>query len=405
MLSKEQVDQFSDILEEMGKTLDITESQHAAAVERYEFVGDWLAREDSPLAKYNPEILPQGSFMLGTMIRPENEEDDLDIDLVCRLEGKRAEWTQFNLKAAVGDRLKGNGIIEKLLVRPDGRRCWTLKYSEQSRFHMDILPSIVSNDYQTILAKSLAATSATNLSELAIRITDKEQPNYTTSTIPEEWLVSNPFGYGIWFEQRATVGFQKAIRMSEAIQPVPVYRAEKLPLQRVVQILKRHRDMMFNGDDNKPVSIIITTLAARAYRQESSIIEALVNVSRQMALEIEERFDPKSKRNIKWIGNPVNPEENFADKWVDEPEKEAKFYRWMQQLGRDLDLTLQQRGVHAIQESMGRPYGKRIVAKAFSNYGDKVRRLRESGALKVTKGTATLGTAGSTVKTHTFHGR
>jgi hypothetical protein len=35
----------------------------------------------------------------------------------------------------------------------------------------------------------------------------------------------------------------------------------KTPLQQAVQILKRHRDMMFADDpEHKPISVIITTL-------------------------------------------------------------------------------------------------------------------------------------------------
>ena len=59
---------------------------------------------------------------------------------------------------------------------------------------------------------------------------------------------------------------------------MPAYKEKKSPLQRVVQILKRHRDLMFNGDESKPISIIITTLAARAYNKETDVLDALVNV-------------------------------------------------------------------------------------------------------------------------------
>ena len=104
MLTKEQIQQFSDILEELGKTLDISETQYEAAVKSYEAVGNWLAKEDSTLAPYSPEILPQGSFMLGTMVKPINDKDDLDIDLVCQLKGKNPNWTQRDLKHKVGDR-------------------------------------------------------------------------------------------------------------------------------------------------------------------------------------------------------------------------------------------------------------------------------------------------------------
>jgi trans-aconitate methyltransferase len=46
MLTNDQKQQFSDILEELGKTLDISETQYEAAVKSYEAVGTWLAKED-----------------------------------------------------------------------------------------------------------------------------------------------------------------------------------------------------------------------------------------------------------------------------------------------------------------------------------------------------------------------
>jgi hypothetical protein len=61
--------QFHEILEELGKNLDISETQHNAVAKSYEAVGLHLAKHNSPLGKYDPEILPQGSFMLGTVLQ------------------------------------------------------------------------------------------------------------------------------------------------------------------------------------------------------------------------------------------------------------------------------------------------------------------------------------------------
>jgi len=405
ILTTEQRKQFSEILEELGKTLDISKEQHDAAVRSYEYVAGWLAAEDSPLYRYKPEIIPQGSFMLGTMTKPIHEDDELDIDLVCRLEGKRPEWTQFDVKRIVGERLASNGILKKLLKIPDGRRCWTLQYAESAKFHLDVLPSIVSSGYRIILEKALSAAGTKDVDSLAIRITCKDETNYRTSTRPEEWPVSNPFGYGIWFEQKAAISFQKSVLMSEAVQAVPRYSKDRLPLQRAVQILKRHRDLIFNGDDDKPISIIITTLAARSYRQELSISDALTNIILQMPNEIEERYSAKHGRMIKWIANPVNDQENFADKWADTPKKQENFYKWLTQVQKDVLAAQGQRGLHAIQEAMKKPFGEREITKAFANYGDHLLKLREGGSLKMASVSGALGTIGSTIKNHNFHGR
>ena len=72
--------EFSQILGNIAKELEIPESYYEKAKGRYEAVGNWLGDEKSPLAKYSPKIYPQGSFLLGTAIRPINDSDEYDID-------------------------------------------------------------------------------------------------------------------------------------------------------------------------------------------------------------------------------------------------------------------------------------------------------------------------------------
>lgn len=406
MLTQEEKKQFSEILETLGETLDITETQYKAAVSSYGAVGEWLAKPESLLSPYKPIIRPQGSFMLGTMIKPICEDDDLDIDLVCELSGKNPQWTQHHLKQAVGNRLKANGTYKNMLVE-EGRRCWTLTYSDNANYHMDILPSLVCNGYNIVLEKAFSATTLDkDYESLAIRITDNKQNNYYSDTIAENWMKSNPFGYGRWFFNAADVfSLRKSIMLSETVSPVPKYNKDKLPLQRVVQILKRHRDMMFNGDKDKPISIIITTLASRAYNKETSIIDALMNVVSNMRNYIESRYDSSTGRIIKWISNPVNPEENFADKWVEHPQREKNFYKWLDQVGQDIQAIVQQRGLYNISESMKKTFGEKVVTKTFSAFGEKNLILRENGILKMATGTGILSTTGSVAAAaHNFHG-
>lgn len=290
-----------------------------------------------------------------------------------------------------------------MLRIPDGRRCWTLDYAETANYHMDILPSIIGEGY-FLLEKSMSASDA-SYDEIAIRITDKLRPDYIYETNPDLWLQCNPFGYAKWFFQRATLSLTKAFSLNEAVRPVPAYQKEKLPLQRVVQILKRHRDMMFNGDEHKPISIIITTLAARAYQKETDIIGALVSVASNMVHGIEERWDAAKGKPMKWIANPVNDQENFADKWVEKPQKEANFYRWIKQLQQDLNkLTMDAGGLHIIQENLQRALGRRDVERAFANYGDSLRTKREAGKAFVNTVSGALATGGTAIKNHNFFG-
>lgn len=392
MLSIEQRKQFSEILEELGKTLDITPAQHEASVKSYEFVAGWLADPTSPLSIYKPEINPHGSLLLGTATQPVQEDCELDVDLVCRLQGKQSNWTQADLKKIIGDRIKAHGTLKRLL-RPEGRRCWTLGHAESAKFHLDILPAIVSSGYATILEKAFSANSL-DVENLAIRITDNKLPNYWHDADISRWLKSNPFGYAIWFDMMARLDGYKVFSLRESIKPVPDYQPNKLPLQRIVQILKRHRDLLFNGDEHKPISIIITTLAARAYRKQTDIAQGLVEVIEEMEKYIEDRYDHTLGRTVKWIVNPVNPMENFADKWPGCKVKEENFYRWLKQVKADVNRTYAQKGMYNIQEAMVGAFGSREVAKAFSNLGEQARIIREGGGMSMAAGTGIISSIG-----------
>ncbi len=381
MLTLEQKEQFNEILESLGENLDITETQFNAAVTSYKSVGSWLSKDDSELARYNPIIKPQGSFILGTMIKPISDDDDLDIDLVCELSKKNASWTQFDLKKIVGDQLKANKKMDDLLDE-EGRRCWTLKYRQQSdnvneKYHMDILPAITMEGYNVILDEA-KTFSAKEVNKLSISITDKESENYYTSTIPENWHKSNPFGYAKWFFSKATLQqSRKMYSLNESVRPVPNFQKERFPLQRVVQILKRHRDIFYKDKSekerkSKPISIIITTLASRAYQGEKDILEALNKVINSMHNYIEDH-NPNTGENEKWIGNPINNLENFADKWKDFPERETHFYDWLDKVKKDIqDIKSQaDRGISFINESMNKPFGEKLIEKTFSNIKNK----------------------------------
>jgi hypothetical protein len=395
MLTREQEEQFQQIFEELGKSLDITEAQYNAAVKSYENVGNWLGREESPLAPYRPEISPQGSFLLGTSIRPVHEDDDFDVDLVLRLNGKPFHWTQQTLKQAVGQELREHGTFARML-KAEGRRCWTLQHAEDAHFHLDILPAISRAGFSQIKDKLMSVAEMEAAADLVFGITDRTTANYSTSTNSLEWPQSNPFGYAIWFEDRATVRLRELRSIMASIKPVPAYQSLKTPLQRIVQIWKRHRDIMFNGDEDKPISIILTTLAAQVYRKEMNILDGLVNGLNQFTDYVETRYDARRGRMVKWIANPVNPAENFADKWPEHPEREQKFYKWLAQAKKDIANVTEQRGMHRIQQGLSAPFGEKAVNRAFSAIGGQALLERESGGLRMAAGTGMLGAMGRT---------
>ena len=351
--------QFSQLLEHISDSLDISETRYKEAEERYQAIGKWLGKDDSSLAIYNPDIYPQGSFRFGTVVKPVSDEDEYDIDLVCQLDIPKSNITQQHLKKIIGDRLKANETYERMLDK-EGRRCWTLNYAEGAKFHMDILPAIPDN-FNWLLSLNVPMSIA----QYAICITDKEAWNKD-----QDWPRSNPKGYHEWFKDRMkTILLERkrmlAIKSHAEIEDIPDYRV-KTPLQRAIQILKRHRDIMFGDDPNdKPISIIITTLAAKAYNNEANLYDAIQSIIDGMPRHIEKRGETL------WIPNPVSPLENFADKWQEYPQREIKFRQWLQRVSEDLDEAMKKKDILLIGEALKPAVGERVINESLKQFAGK----------------------------------
>lgn len=348
---------YNKFLESLSDVLDITETQLEQAKKSYKAVGAWLSRESSPISKYNPIIYPQGSFRLGTVIKPIADEDNFDVDVVCLLENLPFGISQKELKQMVGDALKTNDDYKRMLRQTEGRRCWTLQYADDRKFHIDILPA-TKDDFEWLLEQRVDYDKARH----AIKITDKECATYETH-FDDNWSKSNPIGYGNWFKEQMLerLEIEKSIlatRKSQSIESIEDFEV-KTPLQRAVQILKRHRDFMFGSDQDRPISIIISTLAAKAYRNEPTLYDALFSLLENMPDHIE-----GGERN-RQICNPVNPKENFADKWKEHPIRESNFYDWIAKAKEDFIEIFNDNGFQKSVENLKGSFGERIVNEAL----------------------------------------
>lgn len=347
------------------ESLDIPDSAYEAAANRYHDLGNWLSdRSKAKSAQYKPHVFAQGSFRLGTVTKPWKRED-YDLDLACELqEGiTKAIWTQEALKELVGIDLEAYRVERGIKEGLDERhRCWRLNYEERLKFHMDMVPSIPqAEDTQRILQsrminKGSSEMLAQSVAKLAVAITDNRHSCYRS--ISEDWNISNPEGYAKWFESRMQLAQQllesRALQARVAkVDDLPLYRW-KSPLQQAIQVLKRHRDVMFESSpDRKPISIIITTLAATAYRGESDIQLALGQILADMG-NLVNRSKPR-------VSNPVNPDEDFADKWGTQVGRELRleenFLVWLEQARSDFHIITSSVDKISLLEQVNKKFG------------------------------------------------
>lgn len=368
--------QVEKFLQALVEELAIPDSRYEQAETSYKSLGDWFHRPESTVRNFDPTVYVQGSFRLGTAIRPINDSEEYDVDSVCELKKlSKGDLTQFDLKQLLGHEIKVYRAA-KGMTKPveEGRRCWILSYADGAQFHMDVVPALPNGMEQRLLLER--AHYDTRWADTAIAITDREVPTYRQKT--NDWPRSNPKGYGEWFKSRMAVVLVRrkqelveSLRrrgVTASVEQLPDFRV-RTPLQAAVMILKRHRDKMFALEtDLKPISVIITTLSGHAYGQEDTISGALFSILDRM----DQFVQHDGRRYI--IPNPTDPFENFADKWEKNPLKAEAFFRWLKQAREDFGRAARAMTLQGMNEAVSARMGTALSDRA-------VRRVGGSGGL------------------------
>ena len=324
--------------------IELPDRGYESAKRRYDDLGAWFDRNECTLKGYDPHVFVQGSFALGTVTRPVGEGQEYDLDLSCKLRKAidRTSHSQRQLKDLVGRELEGYRAYRKIQDRLEPKhRCWRLKYQDELQFHMDVVPGVRAESMrrsqlaQLLEQRHIDRYLAEAIAADAIWITDDRSPHF--AYIHPDWLSSNPEGYVRWFVSRME-GTSRALEVKAQVDDIPLFR-RKSALQRALQIFKRHRDVMFqHACERQPISVILSTLAGEAYVRGQSLPQTMTTLL--------QAFDDFRRSGSEIVLNPVNPQENFADRWRTSEgrrlELKENFHRWIVQVSADMQHVLAQ---------------------------------------------------------------
>jgi hypothetical protein len=382
--------QLVGLIEEACQHLEPSAYQRELAKQRYEGVGDWLARSDDWLLA-SIAIRLQGSVAIGTTVKPVGANEH-DVDLVAHVPDLDVTVSPAQLKKQIGERLRSNGNYAPLLVEKP--RCWRLDYANE--FHLDITLSIPNPECR--LGGELVPDKALR-----------------------SWNASNPMGYRAKFERRAALqprirsllkAFDRALAEAQ-VEPFPAAKPLKGILRRIVQIAKRHRDLYFIDDSDglAPLSIIITTLASRAYEYcvgqfvYDHELDFVVDVLRWMPRML--HIDTVDGQAVWYLWNQTTTGENFCEKWNAHPERARAFFGWHGKAVADIERLANARGLDQVRRLLGTIVGTAPATKAMDALTEQVNAARTTGRLSVNKPAGlVVGTAaGATpVRANTFFG-
>ena len=336
MLSKK-ISLIDDLLNRIGEKLQLNETRREKAEQTYKAVSKWLQEDKLFFGIYDINIYPQGSYRLGTTNKPKGKEE-YDLDFILEVDYDYTRINPLELLNHLERRLKESDIYIGKIERK--KRCISIKYDGD--FHLDIIPAV-----PVYLFKG----DHLKIADRQLRI----------------WLDSCPKGYIQWFESKyikQKLILEKVAQIEELPSKVPYILIQ--PLQRIVQLMKRHRDVYFeNRNDYAPRSIILTTLAATFYSSWESENESLLNV----LCDIKKEIDSNPFGEIE-IVNPSNSNEKFSDRWKEKPELYKYFKEFIYSFNSNWKKLNESRGLDNIGKQLQLMFGESVSKEVISEHAE-----------------------------------
>ena len=338
---------LDDLLNRMAASLQLDETRFNKMETAYKAVSEWIENGEGFFKNVEFEIYPHGSALAGTTVKP-TEKEEFDLDFVIHI---RMDWEKYDPTEVYNElkrRLEEHDTYKKLL-EPKNR---VLRLNYAGDFHMDIMPGCQEfvDDPDRILVR------------------DKKLKDNVSS---------NPCGYGTWFNGKADMVkeflLEKAYAMEELPEQEPYHL--KKPLKRAVQLIKRYRNIYFENDlDNATSSIILTTLAGQFYDGEGTIYETVNNIVSRMhqaAKSGVERFK---------VYNPVNRDEDFTDKWEQEPKVFDRFLDFVKDFKQTWEAIKHESDINESEDEFKTMFGERTFSKAVNEQREYFTKAFGTGA-------------------------
>ena len=150
--------------------------------------------------------------------------------------------------------------------------------------------------------------------------------------------------------------------------------------------------MFAECSEDKPISIIITTLAALSYNDSDSICDVLDGFFSFVPKYLEEH----KQNGVYYVNNPTDKTDNFANKWVDFPKRKEAFFKWFSQAKIDLSyLTIKDKDRVSLGKHIKAIAGETVGIAVYEQFAKELRESIASNETKVDPNRGTLSKSGN----------
>lgn len=293
------IPQFNDFLKDI---VNLNKTRVEVATKSIETMTSFLENDDVFGDKFI-KTSPQGSFLQETIIKPVNEDDEFDVDLLFEMEVVE-NWTAADYLTNLAAQFNASDRYKDKVDTKGKNRCVTIDY--ESDFHIDIVPTVLGGNGYLIMNKQT-----------------------------DEFEDTDGEGYARWFADKNEVTTKKH-------------------LTKVVRLFKYIRDY-HQGFEAK--SILLTTLLGeQVYDDDDS--ELYPDIPTTLVVIINRLNDfLQDNPDMPDVNNPVLKDENFNRHWdqekyeefrdqiknyavlvndaYNEPDEQISLEKWQKVLGED----------------------------------------------------------------------
>jgi len=370
------------LLADVAIRIQLSATDYRKAEERYETLGNWIDRRDSPLAGRVQLVYAQGSMAIGATTASCLTTDEHDVDFIAQL-GLPYGAPPHVVLDLLYQSIRGEPGSLYYDMAERRNRCVTVHYAD--KMHADITPMI-------------------RLSGRPERESHLFHCKSEAPTEPDLTLVANPFGFAEWFKAVTPVDhefaavFAKRAGAYERLVPAAKADNEDMPDQEPVflkpkavivhQLMKRWRNVQFDKrKTRRPPSVMMAKLTADAANSTETLSEELLHQAQAMRDELN-RWHQAGL--LIHVVNPVCTEDVLTDRWPGSLHEQAAFITDLDDLIAKVERLIAGCSLPEMQAIMIDLFGEAPTGEAFKTFNRQVGTAVSGGRSQHTPDTGRL---------------
>lgn len=347
------------LLRQIAEKVQLSPTKYGVAVDHYEAVDKFLARDASPIRHVFDGLYPQGSMAIGATIASRLNNDEFDIDVVAKLKIDR-NTPPAEVLDALYDAVNGapGSIYYGKVTR--NSRCVTIEYDQM---HLDITPAVP-------------------MPELDERTSTIFHANEKEPPAKHRHIVANPWGFAHWFTE-STPEVQAIVEavLRKSTDPVPdqEHVLEKSPSLIALQLLKRWKNKNYdNREGRSPPSVVLAYFVAMNSGQATDLFTELRIQSNALYADFAEA---QRAGVLVAVHNPRCATDVLTDRWPADLKTQAVFVDDLVRLSAALDRVEADPTPETCAAVFAQLFGEKVTQVVMEEFAAKFASRAATGGL------------------------